>query len=306
MRPICGHSEPGAFGTVCVGTPGHRGKHKMRGNSPAALRNEGVIVKKEEPVNEAESETGINEAGPLPGDHEITPAEALKIVAESKGWTPDEEDFINLKGKFYLPARRRIQWMRGEVVAHPDWTIDTEIVTHEIGKRVGPGRVEGGYALMRASIYDADGRLIATGIKSEYSENFPDYIEKAETGAIARALAVAGFGTESALDLDEGLDKERIADAPVEKPRLGPSAVAGVGRGGKTEGASAIQIRRVAELSRGRGLGVVGLAAVVEELLDIDIPVDVTDDRAMAAFLSTRTSAELGKIIESLEAAAEK
>ena len=103
----------------------------------------------------------------------------------------------------YLPARRRLTWMRGEPVPHPDWTVDTydeEVIRGDFSK----GRITGGYARYRASVFDTAGRLIGTGTKTEYSERFTDFVEKAETGAIARALAVAGYGTEAALDLDEG------------------------------------------------------------------------------------------------------
>jgi len=242
----------------------------------------------------------------------VPPSATTTKVAD---WTPSGDDFVSLKGKAYLPARRRIQWMRGLPVPHPDWTIDTEIVEHVAGKitkpgPVGVGKVEGGYAVIRANVFDTDGRLIATGLKSEYSENFTDYLEKAETGAIARALAVAGYGTESAIDLDEGVAEGRIADAPVEARRgpvkLGPSSVAGVGRGGKTDGASVAQIRRVAELSRELEFGPEGLATVIEQVCG-SAPTLGTDDAfnssAIATFLSERSGAEVGSLINTLEAA---
>ena len=50
--------------------------------------------------------------------------------------------------------------------------------------------------------------------KKETEVGFPDYIEKAETGAVGRALAMCGYGTLQAPEFDEG---ERIADAPIEK-----------------------------------------------------------------------------------------
>jgi hypothetical protein len=115
--------------------------------------------------------------------------EAPTPPTKYEAWVPGADDFIDLKGKKYLPARRRVQWMRGQPVGHPDWTIDTEVVEHDRGKRISAVKVEGGYALVRANVFDETGRLIATGIKSEYSENFPDYIEKAETGALSPSLA---------------------------------------------------------------------------------------------------------------------
>jgi hypothetical protein len=58
------------------------------------------------------------------------------------------------------------------------------------------------------------GTVIATARKKETEIGFPDYIEKAETGAIGRALAMCGYGTLQALECDE---QDRLADAPVEK-----------------------------------------------------------------------------------------
>jgi hypothetical protein len=46
--------------------------------------------------------------------------------------------------------------------------------------------------------------------------SFPEFMEKAETGALGRALALIGYGTQfCADDLDEG---DRIVDSPVKKP----------------------------------------------------------------------------------------
>ena len=66
---------------------------------------------------------------------------------------------------------------------------------------------------MKATIKNSDRRTIATARKKETEIGFPDYIEKAETGAIGRALAMCGYGTLQAPEFDEG---ERIADSPIE------------------------------------------------------------------------------------------
>jgi len=230
-------------------------------------------------------------------------------VTEKVDWTPDADDFISLKGKAYLPARRRIQWMRGMPEAHPDWTIDTETEVFERGKFERPGRVTGGFAVVRANIYDETGRLIATGVKSEYSENFSDFLEKAETGAIARGLAVAGYGTESALDLDEGAESDRPADAPVavgtKVPVVSSSAVPGVEKGGKNSFATSLQVARIAALSNRLKLGTVGMTGVIEAVLKITVP-PLSDDtmegaKELKAFLADRTADELGTLIVALE-----
>lgn len=103
----------------------------------------------------------------------------------------------------YLPVAARIAWFRKD---HPDWSIITKTV--ELANKA---------VVMKAIIKDANGRIIATARKKETEIGFPDYIEKAETGAVGRALAMCGYGTLQAPEFDEG---ERIADAPVEKAKL--------------------------------------------------------------------------------------
>jgi hypothetical protein len=67
--------------------------------------------------------------------------------------------------------------------------------------------------LARAEIVDPQGRVVSTGHKREHKAHFPDFEEKALTGAVGRALLMAGYGTQYALDeLDEGT---RIVDAPI-------------------------------------------------------------------------------------------
>ncbi len=47
-------------------------------------------------------------------------------------------------------------------------------------------------------------------------------MEKGETGAIGRALATLGYGTLQCFDMEEGLEKGRIADSPVTMPQGKP------------------------------------------------------------------------------------
>ena len=102
-------------------------------------------------------------------------------------------------GRCYLPAAYRIVWFRDEC---PDWGVQTEIVE---------GGEEAGFATVKAIVCNAEGRIIATGHKTESRKDFPaGHVEKAETGAVARALALAGFGTQFSPELDEG----GMADSP--------------------------------------------------------------------------------------------
>jgi len=100
----------------------------------------------------------------------------------------------------YLPVAPRIAWFRRE---HPDWSIITK--TEELSSKG---------VVMKAIIRNSDKRIIATARKKETEIGFPDYIEKAETGAVGRALAMCGYGTLQAPEFDEG---ERIAISPIVK-----------------------------------------------------------------------------------------
>lgn len=114
---------------------------------------------------------------------------------------------INLKGKPYLPVAGRIAIIRNEQKPYSIKTTPLQI------------EMEQGYAVFQAEVW-LDGILLGMGTKQESKRDFPDFVEKAETGAIGRALAIAGFGTIYALqDFDEG---ERLADAPVTVNKVMP------------------------------------------------------------------------------------
>lgn len=114
-----------------------------------------------------------------------------------------ELPLLSLKGKPYLQVAHRIVWFREE---HPTARIETKLIAHDMDKAV---------AIFMAGIYDENDKLISTGYKKETAENFADYLEKAETGAIGRALALAGYGTQFEPDFDE---QDRLADSPIAVP----------------------------------------------------------------------------------------
>ncbi len=127
--------------------------------------------------------------------------------------------------KDYLPVQWRLVWFRSIC---PQGTIDTEEVVVDLDREMEAEtyvwsnekhrsekivKRAKGYARFRAIVTDGKGGR-ATGTKSESAANFPDFIEKAETGAIGRALAALGYGTQFAPELSE---EHRIVDAPVER-----------------------------------------------------------------------------------------
>jgi len=114
-----------------------------------------------------------------------------------------EDHLVKMKGgKLYAPVYVRIALFREDHPVAEGWGINAEIISTDETS-----------CLARAEIVDPQGRVVATGHKREHRAHFPDFEEKALTGAVGRALLMAGYGTQYALDeLDEG---ERIVDAPI-------------------------------------------------------------------------------------------
>lgn len=114
-----------------------------------------------------------------------------------------KDHMMNLKGKEYLQVAWRLVWFRED---HPDWNISTELV--QLDQQLQQ-------AVFKTTICDANGEPKSSGYGSECVKDFHDYIEKAETKSVGRALAMLGYGTQFCADeLDEG---ERIVDSPVPK-----------------------------------------------------------------------------------------
>lgn len=106
-----------------------------------------------------------------------------------------------VSGADYLEVKWRLVWLRD---AHPHATIATELVSHEDN-----------HAIFKATVALPDGGS-ATGYGSEGRGDFREYIEKAETKAIGRALAALGFGTQFCPDFDFGAERGKVVDSPVD------------------------------------------------------------------------------------------
>ena len=129
------------------------------------------------------------------------------------------DHMMKLKGRDYLQVMWRLVWFRED---KPGWMIRTEIVS-----------ADDKHAVFRATIADESGAVRSMGHGSESVKDFGDYLEKAETKAVGRALAMLGYGTQFAPELDEG---ERIVDSPVQRDAAQQEAHA------QPEPASAAQI----------------------------------------------------------------
>lgn len=125
-----------------------------------------------------------------------------KMTNELRRW------IVELRGgEQYVPVAARLAMFRKD---HPDWTIESQMVHHD---------TERGFCLFKAELRDQEGRLIASAHKHALQSRFPyNYIERAETGAIGRVLAFAGYGTLDALEILE----EDLAELTEEKEQQPP------------------------------------------------------------------------------------
>jgi hypothetical protein len=173
------------------------------------------------------------------------------------------EHLIELKSRQgtqeYLPVQWRLVWFReicpqGEIVTELI-TLDLDRETQEEGyswnsetrRSEKVVKRANGYALFKATVKDGKGG-IATGYKSEKAASFSEFTEKAETGAIGRALAALGYGTQfTGDDLDE---QHRIVDAPVDR-----GAPESSGNGNERKPIAAVRTATVASASSSKAKG---------------------------------------------------
>ena len=130
-----------------------------------------------------------------------------------------------ISGNRYLEVKWRLLWLR---TLHPDAAIETELV-----------RDDGANAVFRARVTLPSGGS-ATGWGGESYQDFADYIEKAETKSLGRALAALGFGTQFCDDHDGG---GRVVDSPV-----------GRGRGGTDDLVTDRQLKAIYAIGTAAGL----------------------------------------------------
>ena len=177
-----------------------------------------------------------------------------------------------ISGNEYLEVKWRLVWFRSE---HPNGSIETELLHHG-----------GDVAIFKATVrtdasVDADpnsgevttvlpGR--ATGHAMEDATGFGDYLEKAETKAIGRALAALGFGTQFTYDFDYSGGTDRVVDAPVNMQQRRENQVPANYSGQPARGAAGLaatekQISLIQSLGRDIRLDLSGLDDLAREVV---------------------------------------
>jgi hypothetical protein len=136
------------------------------------------------------------------------------------------------KPRMYLETKYRLVWLREE---HPEAEISTEILHLDLDREVTAEVFEWdevqrksvkvikhgkGLVIFKATIKLPNG-AIGAGTKMQNAAEFGEWLEKAETGAIGRALSGLGYGTAATDEMSEG--EGRVVDAPCErKPSYDP------------------------------------------------------------------------------------
>lgn len=133
-------------------------------------------------------------------------------------FNPDQH-LMKLKNKDYLEVKWRIVWMLQATSPCAGYvTIELEHSREHGYARYAAIAWDGSDETWRTiKMYGTEvqvcGRM-GMGTKTETRADFPDFTEKAETGALGRALAGIGFGTQFSPDVEEGA---RIVDTPVQR-----------------------------------------------------------------------------------------
>lgn len=119
----------------------------------------------------------------------------------------NDTGIVNIHGKQYHTVAKRVQDFRDKFA---EYSLTTEVVFRDDD-----------CVVMKASIADADGRIIATGHAEEQRAssqiNRSSALENAETSAIGRALAAFGIGgTEfaSANEVENAVHQQSAKELP--------------------------------------------------------------------------------------------
>src|SRR5258708_243727 len=123
------------------------------------------------------------------------------IIMERKSKNKETGQWTTTKVQ-YLPVAWRLYWFR---IDNPKGKIDSHALTLDL---------ERGAAIFETYVEREDGGS-ARMHGSETAGDWKDYIEKAQTKSLGRALAAVGYGSQ--FTDDEFTEGERIVDSPVDR-----------------------------------------------------------------------------------------
>jgi hypothetical protein len=193
--------------------------------------------------------------------------------------TFDPRRFVTrVGGADYLEVKWRVYWLRTQ---HPDAVISTELISHE-----------NNVAVFKAFV-SIPGGGSSTGWGSEGYDDFRDYLEKAETKALGRALAALGFGTQFTPDFDFAEGQEKVVDSPVRLARQRQLVdLTGERRGQAAERQSMTdrQMSFIRQMAREKGLSEEAIDAQVSELFGKRF--DQLDRRDASSYIERLKSVE--------------
>lgn len=126
----------------------------------------------------------------------------------------NEMKTINIKGKEYVTVNERIKAFRN---TYKDYSLVTDII-----------EISDNHCVMKASILDTQGKVVATGYARETVSKSPinkfAFVENAETSAWGRALGNFGIGVDTAICSAEEL-LQKISQEETAKVELSIDAL---------------------------------------------------------------------------------
>lgn len=134
-------------------------------------------------------------------------AELARAIQTADATQKANENLVcmNIKGKDYAPVSERVRAFR---CIYPNGGITTQIISQSETD-----------VIVKATVYDERGEVIATGHASE-NKNASNInrngamLENAETSAVGRALGFLGIGTKNGIATAEEIDRaDKIKDA---------------------------------------------------------------------------------------------
>ncbi len=193
--------------------------------------------------------------------------------------TFDPRRFVTrVGGADYLEVKWRVYWLR---TLHPEAVISTELISHE-----------NSVAVFKAHV-SIPGGGSSTGWGSEGYDDFRDYLEKAETKALGRALAALGFGTQFTPDFDFAEGQEKVVDSPVRMARQRQLVDFSQERQGHSAERQSMTDRQksfIRQMAREKGLSEQGIDEQVNELFGKGF--DQLDRRDASAYIERLKSVE--------------